>query len=63
MAQGDEVSVSVDEAARRLGLSKRTVWRLIAADKLKVFRPGGRTLVPVIELNNYVARETRGDVA
>ena len=38
--------VTVDEAARALGVSRSTVWRLIRRGDLPSVRQGGRRLVP-----------------
>lgn len=41
-----EEAVSVDDAARRLGgISERSVWRHIAAGRLRSRKVGGRTVV------------------
>jgi excisionase family DNA binding protein len=44
-APDDARAVSVPEAARRLGVSERTVRRRIAGDELSSFLFGGRRLV------------------
>jgi len=38
---------SVDETAEIIDLSRATIWRLIAANKLATVKVGGRRLVPV----------------
>ncbi len=39
------LSYSVDGAARAIGVSKATIWRLIAAGNLTTFKLGARTLI------------------
>lgn len=46
----ERVTVSAHEAAQRLGLSGRTVDRMIADGRLEVVRVGRRVLVPMSEL-------------
>lgn len=41
---------SVDEAADQLGKGVATVWRYIKANKIIALKIGGRTLVPVSEV-------------
>jgi len=43
-------AVSIAEAARRIGVSRRSVERGIAAGHIKAFWMGGRHLVPRSEL-------------
>ncbi len=47
--------VSVEEAARLLSISTRTVYRLIADASLPFIKLGRRTLVSVASLENWVA--------
>lgn len=49
-----ELSVSVAEAARRLGVSERTAWLWVRNGTLPSFRLGGRRLVPVEQLCKIV---------
>lgn len=51
--------LSVPEAARTLGVSLRTMWRLIAAGEIRAVRLRGRTLIPVSELGRIAAGTTR----
>ena len=44
---------SKDEAARILGVGKRTLHDLIVAEKLRVLRVGRRVLVPHAELVRF----------
>ena len=41
----DALSYSVPVAAAVIGVSKTTVWRLIAAGEIKTFKIGCRTLI------------------
>lgn len=47
----------VREAARRLGLDRDSTYALIHGGKLRVVRVGRRLLIPVRELEAFVARE------
>ncbi len=51
------LAVNLPEAARRLGISLRTVATLIAQGKLKTLRIGRRCLIPVFELERFVKRD------
>jgi excisionase family DNA binding protein len=55
----DEISVSVEEAARRIGVSEATFWRMIADQKVRTFTVGRRRLIAVTELERFVDREHR----
>lgn len=59
-APGDGVDlpllVSVNEAARLLGLSRAGVWRLRERDELPVVRIGGRVLVRRTDLDELIDR-------
>ena len=49
----------IPEAAERLGLSRSTVYELIAAGELKVVRYGRAVRVPVSELAGWVERQSQ----
>lgn len=49
--------VSVDEAARRLGIGRTILYERIDARKLHVIHDGGRTLVHVDEIARYACEE------
>lgn len=53
-----EVSVSVEEAGRRLGVCGDTVYALISAGKLRSFTLGRRRLIAVVELERFAERQT-----
>lgn len=48
--------MSIDDAARRLGVSGRTVRRLVAAGELDSARAGRRVLVPVTAVQQFGVR-------
>lgn len=50
---------SQDEAAYRLGVSRTTIWRLIAAGEIQPVRIGSRTLVSNKSVDEFVARQSR----
>jgi excisionase family DNA binding protein len=53
----DRLLVRVPEAAERLGLSRSSLYELIAAGELRVVRYGRAVRVPVSELANWVERQ------
>jgi excisionase family DNA binding protein len=55
----NQITVSVDEAVRRLGLSRMTIYRLIRSDKLRTLKVGRRRLIRVTELDRFVAAMER----
>jgi excisionase family DNA binding protein len=60
MHQGEKVlAVDVVEAARRLGLSARTVASLISKRELPSRKVGRRRIIPVSELEAFIKRDHR----
>jgi excisionase family DNA binding protein len=56
--------LTVDEAAGRLRVSRRTFYRLVDAGRIRVVHPSpGRTLVTSRELDAYLASLERRRVA
>jgi excisionase family DNA binding protein len=56
--------LTVDEAAKRLRVSRRTLYRLVATGRIRVIHPTpGRTMVTERELDAYVASLERRRVA
>ena len=57
--QRDEtvLAVGIVEAARRLGLSTRTVATLVARHQLASRKVGRRRIIPVIALEAFVRRD------
>jgi excisionase family DNA binding protein len=59
---GDEagvIAVGVAEAARRLGLSVRTVATLISRRELASLKVGRRRIIPVTALEAFIKRDHR----
>jgi len=54
----EEVLVTVPEAARRLALSRSTLYRLIRQGQLRTIRVGRARRVPVGELVRFVERQS-----
>jgi excisionase family DNA binding protein len=50
-----ELLLSIAESARRLGIGKTRFFELLKAEELHAVRLGGRTLIPVVELERFVA--------
>src|SRR5262245_9259990 len=48
--------LSITESARRLGIGKTRVFELLKAEELQAVRLGGRTLIPIAELERFVAQ-------
>ncbi|MGC8968416.1 MAG: helix-turn-helix domain-containing protein [Thermus sp.] len=59
--QTEPWAISVSEAARRLGLGRTTVYRLIWRGELRAVKLGSRTLIPVEEVRRVLGLEGRGD--
>lgn len=58
MSEPAPLLVSVREAARRLGAGRDTTYRLIHEGRLRTIRLNRRLLVPVVELERFVERES-----
>lgn len=50
------LAYSIPGAANAIGISKSTVWKLIAEKRLTSFRLGGRTLIAEVDLRDFVER-------
>ena len=59
VVEQDRLLVRIPEAAQRLGLSRSSVYELIAAGELRVIRYGRAVRVPVGELAAWVERRAR----
>ncbi len=57
MEQANVLAVGVQEAARRLGVSERTVATLLARKELRSRRIGRRRVIPVTELERFLLRD------
>lgn len=49
------ILVSIDEAAERIGLCRRTVYQLIATDRIQAVKAGRSTRVIFESLKQYAA--------
>lgn len=56
-ANFEPLAHSPDSAARRMGLSTRAVYSLIAAGELRSFKAGKRRLIPDTECQRLVQRK------
>lgn len=54
------LAVDVEEAARRLSVPERTIWALLAADRLHSFKLGRRRLIRVADLEAFVDSQAAG---
>jgi excisionase family DNA binding protein len=55
MSEEKPRAVSIIGAAHICGLSRATVYRLIAQKKLKTLKIGGRRLVPIAAIDDLLA--------
>jgi len=53
---GQRLSLSIAEAARACGIGRTSLYNAISNGDLRVIKHGRRTLVPVDELKNWLAR-------
>ena len=51
------MAVSVAEAARRLGISPRTMATLLAENKVRSATAGRRRLIPILALEEFLAQD------
>lgn len=54
----DPISYSIPGAAQALGVSKSTIWRLVADGQLATFKLGARTLILRDALLRLVEQKT-----
>ena len=47
--------IEQSELARRLGISRTTIYQLIADGQIRTFKVGTRTLVPEADLRRFIA--------
>lgn len=57
METSEALAVSIEEAARRLSLSPRTVATLVATRELRSIKVGRRRVVPVKALQDFLRRD------
>jgi excisionase family DNA binding protein len=58
---GQQLLLSVPEAAARLGIGRTFAWQLVHAGELRAVAVGRRRLVPVAELERFVAARLQGE--
>lgn len=46
---------AVPDACQRLGISRSTLYELIASGEIRSFKVGARTLIPEAELRKFIA--------
>lgn len=61
MEMTDRVTLSVAETAAALGVSRPTVYNLLHEQGFPAFKVGGRTLVSVEGLREWVAAQAGGE--
>ena len=54
-------SYTVPNAAKALGISRGTIYRLLKSGKLKAFKIGRRTLLSAVDLEKFVSDQPRVD--
>ena len=52
------LSYSVKDAAQVIGVSNRTIWRLISAGEIQTFKLGCRTLIRAESLKDLIDRHS-----
>ena len=57
----EPLAVNIQEAARRLGLSARTVATLVSRRELPSKKVGRRRIIPVVELEAFVGIDRKSD--
>jgi|GEM_PF-1785646 len=57
----DRMSYSILEVAKTLGVSSRTVHKLIKRGELSHFRVGQRVLIPADVLREFIAGRTKSE--
>ncbi|WP_296166569.1 helix-turn-helix domain-containing protein [uncultured Brevundimonas sp.] len=63
MTAAAPISYDVPGAAAAVGISKTTVWRLIASGDLVTFKLGARTLIRADVLQAYIDRISSREAA
>lgn len=54
----EPIAVSTTEAARMLGVSRPTIYKLLEKENFPAFKLGARTLISVEGLKKWVERQT-----
>lgn len=52
------LSYSIDGAAKAIGVSESTIWRLIRARAINTFNLGARTLIRADVLQDFIASKS-----
>lgn len=52
-------AVRVEQAARAIGLGRTTLYGLIASGQIRTLKVGGRRLVPLRAIDEFIERESR----
>jgi excisionase family DNA binding protein len=52
-----KLALSIEQACQALTISRPTLYELIGADRLRTVRAGRRRLVPVAEIERFLAAE------
>ena len=51
----ERLALSVEEAARRLGVSRSLIWKMVNQRTIRTVRAGHRVLVPVSEVEEFLS--------
>lgn len=57
--QGKMLAISIEEMGRRLDLSRVMAYRLARSEGFPAVRVGGRIVVPVRELENWLSAQVQ----
>ena len=57
MTYPEKLTYSIKETCRVTSLSRSTVYKAIADQRLRIIRVGGRTLIPAESLRGFLAGE------
>lgn len=60
MSMAEKLALSVTEAAEALGISRRSVYNLIKSDGFPVLELGGRRVIPVDLLQDWMHKRVEG---
>lgn len=50
----DRLSVGVDDAANMIGIKRTKFYEMVAAKRIRTFKCGRKTLVPIEDLRRFV---------
>ena len=57
--QDQQIAISVEEMGRRINLSRDVAYKLARSEGFPAVRVGGRIVVPIRELENWLADQAR----